>query len=205
MQLSISDNIDKVAKGLDKTARKQIPFAVAQTLTKLAYEASQEEKKQAPRHIDRPTPYTVKGFRYRRANKRNLEALVFIQDRDYMRYTVHGGHAKPKRAALVHPASNTKLNKYGNLPRRYVSKALANKAKFFSGIPQGMEGQDNAGIWQRYGGKRNPRIRMVAQWKGGRRYQAQFPFYEIAGQLVAGRANRIFNQQLERALRTAKQ
>ncbi len=204
MQLSISDNIDKVAKNLSKTQRKQVPFAIAQTLTKLAYEASQEEKKQAPRHMDRPTPYTVKGFRYRKANKRSLEALVYVQDREYMDFTVHGGRATPRGRALVHPARNSKLNKYGNMPRRYVSKALANKQKFFSGIPKGMVGQENAGIWQRYGRGKNQRIRMVAQWKPSRRYQAQFPFYEIAGQVVAGRANKIFNQQLERALRTAR-
>ena len=81
---------------------------------------------------------------------------------------------------------------------------MANKAKFFSGVPNGMEGQENAGIWQRYGGKKNPRIRMVAQFRKQRGYQAKFPFYEIAGKIVVGRANKVFNQQFERAMLSAK-
>ena len=209
MDLSISSNIKAVERGLDKAARKQIPFAVAQTLTKLAYEASQEEKKQTPRHIDRPTPFTAKGYRYKKANKKTLTAWVYVDGGDtkrkYMRFAIHGGVSRPKAGgALVHPTKNTKLNKYGNLPRNYVKKALANKAKFFSGVPKGMEGKENEGIWQRYGGKRNPRIRMVAQWKPSRKYVAKFPFYEIAGQVVVGRANKIFNKQFERAMLSAK-
>ena len=208
MELSISSNIKKVQRGMDKAARKQIPFAIAQTLTKLAYEAMQEEKAQTPRHIDRPTPFTAKGYRYKKANKKTLTALVYVDkadtERKYMQFPIHGGTAKGKRRALVHPTANTKLNKYGNIPRNYVKKAMANKAKFFSGVPKGMEGQDNAGIWQRYGGKKNPRIRMVAQWRKTRGYKAKFPFYEIAGKIVAGRANRVFNQQFERAMLNAK-
>ena len=207
MQLSISSNIKKVQRGMDKAARKQIPFAIAQTLTKLAYEAMQEEKTQPPRHIDRPTPFTAKGYRYKKANKKTLTALVYVDkadtERKYMQFPIHGGTAKAKRRALIHPTANTKLNKYGNMPRNYAKKVLA-KPKFFSGVPRGMEGQDNAGIWQRYGGKKNPRIRMVAQWRKTRGYQAKFPFYEIAGKVVAGRANRVFNQQFERAMLSAK-
>ena len=169
----------------------------------------QEEKQQAPKYLDRPTPHTIKGFKYkpRKVSKKKLEAFVYVEggdkERKYMQFPIHGGTAKAKRRALIHPTANTKLNKYGNMPRNYAKKVLA-KPKFFSGVPRGMEGQDNAGIWQRYGGKKNPRIRMVAQWRKTRGYQAKFPFYEIAGKVVAGRANRVFNQQFERAMLSAK-
>jgi hypothetical protein len=208
MELSITNNINSIQRGLSNTAKRQVPFAIASTLTKLAFEAMQEEKQQAPKHLDRPTPYTLKGFRYKKANKRNLMALVYIDrassNRAYMKYAIDGGTSKPNKAALVHPSKNSKLNKYGNLPRNYVKKALANKAKFFSGVPKGMNGDDSAGIWQRYGPKRNQRIRMVAQWRKSRVYQAKFPFYEITGGVVAGRANAIFNKQLAYAMATAR-
>jgi len=208
MNLNITTNIKSIQRGLSKTAKRQVPFAIASTLTQLAFQAMQEEKQQASKYLDRPTPFTIKGFRYKKANKRNLMSLVYIDSADskrsYMKYSIEGGVSRPKKSALVHPAKNSKLNKYGNLPRNYVKKALANKAKFFSGVPKGMQGNDNSGIWQRYGTKNNQRIRMVAQWRKSRSYQARFPFYEITGDVVFGRANAIFNKQLAYAIRTAK-
>ena len=208
MNLNITTNIKSIQRGLSKTAKRQVPFAIASTLTQLAFQAMQEEKQQAPKYLDRPTPFTIKGFRYKKANKRNLMSLVYIDSADskrsYMKYSIEGGVSRPKKSALVHPAKNSKLNKYGNLPRNYVKKALANKAKFFSGVPKGMQGDENSGIWQRYGPRNNQRIRMVAQWRKSRGYQAKFPFYEITGDVVFGRANAIFNKQLAYAIRTAK-
>ena len=142
MDLNITTNINSIQRGLSKTAKRQVPFAIASTLTKLAFEAMKEEKQGAPKYLDRPTPFTVKGFRYKKANKRNLMSEVYIDgaaaNRSYMKYSIEGGISRPKKSALVHPAKNSKLNKYGNLPRNYVKKALANKAKFFSGVPKGM-------------------------------------------------------------------
>ena len=208
MDLNITTNIKSIQRGLSKTAKRQVPFAIATTLTKLAFEAMQQEKQQAPKYLDRPTPFTVKGFRYKKANKRNLMSEVYIDssktNRSYMNFAIEGGISRPKKSALVHPASNSKLNKYGNLPRNYVKKALANKSKFFSGVPKGMQGDESSGIWQRYGPKRNQRIRMVAQWRKTRSYQAKFPFYEITGDVVFGRANAIFNKQLAYAMATAR-
>lgn len=208
MNLNITTNIKSIQRGLSKTAKRQVPFAIASTLTQLAFQAMQEEKQQASKYLDRPTPFTIKGFRYKKANKRNLMSLVYIDSADskrsYMKYSIEGGVSRPKKSALVHPAKNSKLNKYGNLPRNYVKKALANKAKFFSGVPKGMQGDENSGIWQRYGPRNNQRIRMVAQWRKSRGYQAKFPFYEITGDVVFGRANAIFNKQLAYAIRTAK-
>ena len=208
MNLNITTNIKSIQLGLSKTAKRQVPFAIASTLTQLAFQAMQEEKQQAPKYLDRPTPFTIKGFRYKKANKRNLMSLVYIDSADskrsYMKYSIDGGVSRPKKSAMIHPAKNSKLNKYGNLPRNYVKKAMANKAKFFSGVPKGMQGDDNSGIWQRYGTKNNQRIRMVAQWRKSRSYQARFPFYEITGDVVFGRANAIFNKQLAYAIRTAK-
>ena len=208
MNLNITTNIKSIQLGLSKTAKRQVPFAIASTLTQLAFQAMQEEKQQASKYLDRPTPFTIKGFRYKKANKRNLMSLVYIDSADskrsYMKYSIDGGVSRPKKSAMIHPAKNSKLNKYGNLPRNYVKKAMANKAKFFSGVPKGMQGDENSGIWQRYGPRNNQRIRMVAQWRKSRGYQAKFPFYEITGDVVFGRANAIFNKQLAYAIRTAK-
>jgi hypothetical protein len=121
-----------------------------------------------------------------------------------MRLAINGGISIPQGRALTHPTKNTKLNRYGNLPRTYVKKSLANKDKFFSGVPKGMTGQEHAGLWQRYGTKNNRKIKMMAQWKSSRRYSSKFPFYAIAERVIKLRSNIIFNQQFKRAMLTAR-
>ena len=56
MDLNITTNINSIQRGLSKTAKRQVPFAIASTLTKLAFEAMKEEKQGAPKYLDRPTP-----------------------------------------------------------------------------------------------------------------------------------------------------
>ena len=208
MQLNITTNINSIQRGLSKTAKRQVPFAIASTLSALAFQAMEEEKKQAKKYLDRPAPFTISGIKYKAANKKNLMALVFIKEattkRAYMKYAIEGGISRAKKTAMVHPASSSKLNRYGNFPQNYVKTALKNKDKFFSGVPKGMTGDQNSGIWQRYGTKNNKKIRMVAQWRKTRSYQAKFPFYEITGDVVFGRANAIFNKQLAYAMATAR-
>ena len=207
MDIKITDNVKALQRGLGKVEKKQIPMALAATLTTLAFKSMEEEKRQAPRLLDRPTPHSIRGFKFKKATKKTLTSLVYVNDGDtsrkYMQFAIHGGVSRANRGALIHPTANTKLNKYGNITRNYAKKVLA-KPKFFSGVPNGIGGQENAGIWQRYGGKKNPRIRMVAQWRKSRTYQAKFPFYEIAGKIVAGRANDTFNKAFARAMRTAR-
>jgi len=208
MQLNITTNINSIKRGLSKTAKRQVPFAIASTLSALAFQAMEEEKKQAKKYLDRPAPFTISGIKYKAANKKNLMSLVFIKEattkRAYMKYAIEGGISKAKKTAMVHPASSSKLNRYGNFPQNYVKTALKNKDKFFSGVPKGMQGKENSGIWQRYGTKNNRKIKMVAQWRKTRSYQAKFPFYEITGDVVFNRANAIFNKQLAYAMATAR-
>ena len=208
MNLNITTNIKSIQRGLSKTAKRQVPFAIASTLSALAFQAMEEEKKQAKKYLDRPAPFTISGIKYKAANKKNLMSLVFIKEattkRAYMKYAIEGGISRAKKTAMVHPASGSKLNRYGNFPQNYVKTALKNKDKFFSGVPKGMQGKENSGIWQRYGTKNNRKIKMVAQWRKTRSYQAKFPFYEITGDVVFNRANAIFNKQLAYAMATAR-
>ena len=209
MELSITNNINSISRGLTKQAKRQVPFAMAQTLTKLAFKAMMEEKRQAPRYLDKPTPFTIGGFKYKKATKRNLISLVYVLDKNtkYMKYAIEGGIKKAAGRSMLHPTANTKLNKYGNIPRKYLAKSLANKAKFFVGIPDGMSGQENYGLWERHGGKkgkRNHRIKMMATFVKSRRYTAKMPFYRITQEVIDKNANNIFNQEFNEAMRSAR-
>ena len=209
MELSITNNINSIARGLSKQAKKQVPFAMAKTLTKLAFKAMKEEKRQAPRYLEKPTPFTIRGFKYKKATKRNLISLVYVLDKNtkYMNYAIEGGVKKAAGRSMLHPTANTKLNKYGNIPRKYLANSLDNKAKFFVGIPDGMSGQENYGLWQRHGGKkgkRNHRIKMMATFVKSRRYTAKMPFYRITQEVIDKNANNIFNQEFNEAMRSAR-
>ena len=209
MELSITNNINSIARGLTKQAKKQVPFAMAKTLTKLAFKAMMEEKRQAPRYLEKPTPFTIRGFKYKKATKRNLISLVYVLDKNtkYMNYAIEGGVKKAAGRSMLHPTANTKLNKYGNIPRKYLANSLDNKAKFFVGIPDGMSGQENYGLWQRHGGKkgkRKHRIKMMATFVKSRRYTAKMPFYRITQEVIDKNANNIFNQEFNEAMRSAR-
>ena len=211
MELSITNNINSIARGLSKQAKRQVPFAIAETLTKLAFKAMMEEKRLAPRYLDKPTPFTIRGFKYKKATKRNLTSLVYVQDADskrsYMKYAIEGGVKKPAGRSMLHPTANTKLNRYGNIPRKFLKTSLANKSKFFVGIPDGMSGQENYGLWERHGGKkgkRKHRVKMMATFVKSRRYTAKMPFYRITQDVIDKNANNIFNKEFNEAMRTAR-
>ena len=220
MDINITSNVKSLQRGLSKIEKKQIPFAIAKTLQSLAFEGMTESKRQAKRVLDRPTPYTLKGFMYKpkKAKKKNLESMVYIADaansRKYMKYAIEGGVASKPGKSLPHPTANTRLNKYGNINRNLVKKAISGSEyvtskktgkrykKYFIGTPKGSSGDDSSGIWERYG--RNNKIKMVVKWRKSRKYQAKLPFYDITRKIVARRTSAIFNEEFTKAMRTAR-
>ena len=62
MQIKIKDNIKQFTKGLSKVQQKQIPFATAQAINGTLFGLKKEMAKQTVKKLDRPTPFTQKGF-----------------------------------------------------------------------------------------------------------------------------------------------
>ncbi|MBG6248381.1 MULTISPECIES: hypothetical protein [Symbiopectobacterium] len=60
--------------------RKQIPFAVAQALTRVAKQIKEAQTTAIKRTFDNPTPFTANSVRAQGARKDNLKARVFIMD-----------------------------------------------------------------------------------------------------------------------------
>lgn len=227
MKLDIRDNIKEVTKGLSRTQRKQIPFAASRAINDLLFPLA---KKELPREMDDTfkggaTGFTKRAFRYAKSNKKNLSAIVFAgpkQD-EYLKFMVDGGTRFPGKGslfkrgsrALVVSTKNSKLNKYGNIPKATRDKIFDDDKKFFKGIPKGAKFQSE-GIWERYGRQRwskkekkkiGGRIRMVAAYKQRAQYQPLFPFAEVAGNVVFSRDDgfaRKFRRRLEQALATAR-
>ncbi|NHB94773.1 hypothetical protein [Photorhabdus cinerea] len=124
--------------------KKQVPFATAQALTKVARQIEQAEKKAIERKLDNPTPFTVKSVGSVGASKSNLKAKVFVRDiaASYLTPFEIGGVHKLNSSALLNP-KNIKLNKYGNLPRNKLQQLKA-KPDTFIGEIDGVNG-----VWKR--------------------------------------------------------
>lgn len=215
MNINIASNIASVTRFLSDVHKKQIPFAMANTLNDLAFKA---RKPALPDAADKTfqggaTPFTKRGFFVKKAKKTNLVAEVFIGDKqmDYMKFQVKGGTRFPKRKALMISTDATKLNKYGNITPATYAKLINDSTKYFAGIPKGRTGAQYEGIWERYGrSRRNPggqRIRMVARYVDKAQYRPLFPFGDTVKGVVfaqTGGVTDIFRKRLNQALRTAK-
>ena len=127
-----------------KQVQKQIPFATAQAMTKVVRQIEVAQKTAFERHLESPTPFTVKSVGSVAARKNNLTAKVFVRDTaaGYLEPFELGGEHKLSGSSLLNP-KNIKLNKYGNLPRNKLSQLKAKPNTFIGDV-----GGVNA-VWQR--------------------------------------------------------
>ena len=135
MQINVSTNIKELTKGLSRIQKEQIPFAASQTVNQLAYEIARNTlpKKTTEVFEGGATPFTQKAFKYSRSNKRNLIAKVFVDEnrQKYMKFMIAGGTRFPDKRAILVATDNSKLNKYGNIPRGTLQQMIDDKTKFF--------------------------------------------------------------------------
>ena len=98
VKIDATKALKQLSKSLADLQRKQIPFAMALTLTSLVQMAQAEEKKELPSLFDHPTPVTVNSVAVKKATKSSLTAMVFYRDiaAQYLE-PFEDGHALPRR------------------------------------------------------------------------------------------------------------
>ena len=77
MQISIKSDVDKALKSMSVLQRKQMPFAAALGLSMTAKKVAEVEKRMMVRQLAQPTPFTIKGVRWERANKNDFQVRAF--------------------------------------------------------------------------------------------------------------------------------
>lgn len=144
--LSVHGDLEKVVGSYARYASDQMPFATAMALTQTAQEGKREIERAMPQVIDRPTPYTMRGFRLYPATKIKLKAEVDFRPafgsgsdaRDYLAPIVFGGERKlkaferslrdvgllPSGHAAV-PGAAARIDAYGNMQRGQIVQLLA--------------------------------------------------------------------------------
>ncbi len=146
IQISVRSDLEATVSAWARVAGDQMPYATAVALTKTAKQGKEEIERQLPSLIDRPTPWTMKGFRLYPATKQKLLAEVDFRAamgsgtsaRDYLSPLVYGGQRKlkaferslagtgllPTGYGAV-PGSAAKLDAYGNMSRGQIVQILS--------------------------------------------------------------------------------
>lgn len=119
--ITVKVDTRQIERRLQAMAGDQVPFAIALGLTRTAQEASRELAVEMPKHLDSPTPFTLRAFAVERATKQGLVARVYARPAQakYLKYQIDGGDRAPTRKAQRLP-SEVRLNEFGNLPRGMI-------------------------------------------------------------------------------------
>lgn len=153
MKLDVRLDLKAVEQAMDNLAKEQIPFATAYALTQVAKASQKAVEEAMPRHLDRPTPFTLRATFTRPATKKRLFAEVQIKDgkataagsRDssgkpikQLGHQVEGGTRprKPFENLLqarglmpqgwyAVPGKDIPLNQYGNVPSGIINRVLS--------------------------------------------------------------------------------
>ena len=146
ISFSVRSDLESVISQWSRVMSRQVPYAVMNALNNTAIAAKQEVERQLPSLIDRPTPTTIKGFWYTKAEKTNLVAKVEFRPgggrnsspRDYLSPIVFSGDRKLKaferslqRTGLLPseysalPGSAAKIDAYGNMLRAQISEVIS--------------------------------------------------------------------------------
>ena len=192
--ISITVDYKEALKSVKRIQKNQIPFAASQALNDVVFEASKALKSKAPLYLDRPTPFTIRGFRFKKSTKRNLTALVYIAPTQaaYLHYQVEGGIKRKETAVPV----NVKLNKYGNIPGK--KRGLKRNTRQYFAIVNGIYG-----LWER--SRRGNKIKLIVRIHKVVKYdKKRLPFYSIVRRSVAKQWQRAFLRRYNAALKTAR-
>ncbi len=150
-EAAFRDDFQKIKIWLSH-AEKEIPFAIAFTLTKMGQAGKAGVVKNLPKVFKNPTPWTKNSIYLQIATKTNLVAEVGIKDgsggvkgtarggsRSFLLHHITGGKRPEKgyenllrkKGILVGsnqytvPAKRTKLNQYGNMTMAQINKILS--------------------------------------------------------------------------------
>ncbi len=216
IRINVNDQIRRVSQ----EHKRQIDFALAQTVNKLAKLAQTEEKKGLAEFFNNPTPFTLNSVAVRPARKGNPTATVYIRPiaAKYIEPYEFGGvqYLGSKPADLV--PVNAAANQYGNLPRNAIRKYMGRKDVFLGKVKtsKGIV----FGLWQRSTpptsrrGMKRTRIGKLTNTTGHLKLLVSFHdpvttrkhlnFGQRASSVVQRNANVMFERALREAIASAR-
>ncbi len=198
----------KAIKKLDAIER-QIPFAIASTLTALAKDGQRAAQNQIIRKVDRPTPFTKKAVAIRAATKTNMVSTVLIKPLQaaYLATLETGGVVIPEPGSPIAPPVNIRINVFGNIPRKAIARELSKpnvfrvsrRDKEHPTLPPGIYRRARRGKRGGGGG-----LTMLVGFRPQARYKPVLGFERTVVSTVMQQVQRRWRENLVKAIRTAK-
>ena len=153
LQISMTQDLDRLRSEVATIHRDQIPFATALALTRTADAARASIRQEMSRRFDRPTPFILASLFIEPATKTKLSANVFVKDVKFKadsgvriepefvggRRRFKGYEALLRSIGLLAgdeqavPGGGATLDQYGNISRAEVNQILA----WFRAHPEG--------------------------------------------------------------------
>ena len=215
MDINIKSNIKAIIKNSNRISKKELPKAFGKAIDAAAVDTAKLLNFSTQRYFDKPVKFTMKSFGFwkTRFNQRTLDEKVayvglkgvgnirgggdqatIFRRVQMFKYMVYGG-TRPAGVSgyLLKPAKHSKLNSHGNFPKTFVKNAMANKKKFFIGIPQGLKGERFRGIWE----KTNDGNKMVGKLDTTTTYNRKiFPYFMITKRNIVKIVEREFKKNI---------
>jgi len=198
MQIKIKDNIKEFNKSLNKFQKKQMPFATAQAINNTLFGLKKEMGKQAVKKLDRPVPFTQRGFLINKAKKTNQVGVLYIRPEvaEYLKYQIDGGVRSQATKIPVPILKNKRLNKYGNIAGKRTG--LVKGTKEFIATIKGV-----TGVWKQQRKGQAP-ILLIKFHDSVKYDKKPFDFYRIGKMYSKNTFDKQLDKALRKALRTAK-
>lgn len=229
-RIDVRSNVRDVTRSLDRFIREQIPFATAQAINGVAKKVREAERLNMQKVFDGPTPFTLNAVGVKLANKRTLEAVVYVKDKtaEYLEPYEVGGLNKLNSKALLKPVEQ-RVNQYGNLPRNAIKRLLSRPDVFAGPVTFKKIGQTVNGIWQRpkagqrtwvrgrdrrsYGTKGNTQrlvagartgLKLLIKFEDAHEAKQRLNYRAVAKRTVDATFKREFELAMQKALQTAR-
>lgn len=209
--VSIKVDMKRARRYMTNVEKKQIPFATARAITQTLHIARKDVTSQLIIDIDRPVPWTKRGFRVIGAKKTSLRGKLFIMPSQvsYLKYQIYGGVRKPKGQALaMKPAKSmpgdVRTNKYGNVPRTQHARSQLAKGAF-SGTVAGVPGIWKAPRKTKTGKiRKGQKMKLLLAYERQAVYRPRFDFFKRGHRSINTNWARTFQKSFASAMRTAR-
>lgn len=183
------EGVEGFNDALTQFKMRDLSWIVRQSINDTAFKLRDKSQSLAKAQLDRPRPFTIKSFRVRKApritaaNIAKVSAEVYIHDdaAHYMDKLIHGGIKTSGKDTILFINKRVRLNKHGNLAGlqggKKFDRLLASPKRF--GFSRRGFDKDVHGIWERYGGKKNKRVRPLIILQDRRVVKKKLYWYEM--------------------------
>lgn len=204
MDVNIKVDVKETERLLKKVQRN-IPFAASRAINDSMMKARNTlVDVDSHRYLDDVTRWTSsrRALRITWTRKNKLYGNIYIPEgREYLEWVIFGGksvpYSNPKQKYLVEPGKRIRLNKYQNIPNKYLEKRR-NKENYFFGKAGKYQ---TYGLWERTP-KASTKLKLHASINRKSRNQKRiFPADVLAEKYIQRHMSLSFKIRLRQALK----